>query len=121
MACPLPGVPVAHRVLCCHTGTAGLAECPTFGASKPLCLPKYQKKEMKCAPGESVWAPRREEKCAGRTARAVLSPPFFSIEMCLSLPIPCLSPFLLKHFGVFPTSQGLSKAVGRGTAMKRGC
>lgn len=34
---------------------------------------------------------------------------------------PCLSPFLLKDFRVFPTSQGLSRAVGGGTGMKRGC
>lgn len=70
----------------------------TLGAPKPLYLPKYQVKEMKYAPGGSLKASGKVEKCEGKTARAVLSPPPLSIEMCLSLPIPCLSPFLLKHF-----------------------
>lgn len=67
LSCPLPGVAVAGRALCWHMGTAVLAECPTLGASKPLGLPKYQTKEMKYAPGGSVWAPRREDSkgCAG--------------------------------------------------------
>lgn len=56
----------------------------------------------------------QEEKCGGRTARAVLSPPSLSIEVCLSSPIPGLSPLLLKPFRAFPTLQVLSRAVGKG-------
>lgn len=99
---------MAGRALFCHTGTAGLAESQTLGAPKPLGLPKYQIKEMKYVPGGSVWASRREEKCGGRTARAVLSPPLLTIEMCLSpQPIPTQTLQSIPH--LTGTGQGYGK------------
>lgn len=100
--------------LCAVTQGQQAGRVPTLGASKLLCLPKYQIKEMKYALGGSLWASRREGKFGGRTARAVLSPPSLSKEMCLSLPSPCLSPLLLKHFRVFPHLAGVEQGYGKG-------